>query len=155
VAYIITEPCIGTKDTACVDVCPVDCIHPAKSRTYDDGRPTFDKVPQLYIDPTECIDCGCFAGSCHKSQTPSRQLRNTSRFGEAFVQSTCACQTGWPFALMRTSAPTAFVKAGRASAASVKPSTGQGVWSYCGGAGADMCSCTSSHWFPRFSKTAV
>jgi len=23
-AYIIAEPCIGTKDTACVDVCPVD-----------------------------------------------------------------------------------------------------------------------------------
>ena len=33
-AYIIAEPCIGTKDTACVDVCPVDCIHPAKGRTY-------------------------------------------------------------------------------------------------------------------------
>ena len=29
-AYIITEPCIGTKDSACVDVCPVDCIHPRK-----------------------------------------------------------------------------------------------------------------------------
>jgi NAD-dependent dihydropyrimidine dehydrogenase PreA subunit len=44
VTYIIAEPCIGTKDTACVDVCPVDCIHPAKGRTYDDGRPTFDEV---------------------------------------------------------------------------------------------------------------
>ena len=33
-AYIIAEPCIGTKDTACVDVCPVDCIHPAKGRTW-------------------------------------------------------------------------------------------------------------------------
>jgi NAD-dependent dihydropyrimidine dehydrogenase PreA subunit len=42
VAYIIGEPCIGTKNTACVDVRPVDCIHPAKGRTYDDGRPTFD-----------------------------------------------------------------------------------------------------------------
>ena len=29
-AYIIAEPCIGTKDTACVEVCPVDCIHPMK-----------------------------------------------------------------------------------------------------------------------------
>ena len=48
-AYIIAEPCIGTKDTACVDVCPVDCIHPAKGRTYDDGRPTYDEVPQLSI----------------------------------------------------------------------------------------------------------
>jgi NAD-dependent dihydropyrimidine dehydrogenase PreA subunit len=25
--HIITEPCIGVKDTACVDVCPVDCIY--------------------------------------------------------------------------------------------------------------------------------
>jgi ferredoxin len=63
-AYIIAEPCIGTKDTACVDVCPVDCIHPAKGRTYDDGRPTFDEVPQLYIDPTECIDCGACVPVC-------------------------------------------------------------------------------------------
>ena len=46
-AYIIAEPCIGTKDTACVDVCPVDCIHPAKGRTCEDGRPTYDEVPQL------------------------------------------------------------------------------------------------------------
>ena len=23
-AYVITEPCIGTKDTACVEACPVD-----------------------------------------------------------------------------------------------------------------------------------
>jgi NAD-dependent dihydropyrimidine dehydrogenase PreA subunit len=29
-AFVIAEPCIGTKDTACVDVCPVDCIHTAK-----------------------------------------------------------------------------------------------------------------------------
>ena len=27
-AYIIAEPCIGTKDTACVDVCPVTAIFP-------------------------------------------------------------------------------------------------------------------------------
>src|SRR5437879_12816189 len=63
-AYIIAEPCIGTKDTACVDVCPVDCIHPAKGRTYDDGRPTYDEVPQLYIDPTECIDCSACVSVC-------------------------------------------------------------------------------------------
>ena len=25
-AYIVAEPCIGTKDRACVEVCPVDCI---------------------------------------------------------------------------------------------------------------------------------
>ena len=55
-AYVIAEPCIGTKDTACVDACPVDCIHPKKNTTYDDGRTSFDDVPQLYIDPVECID---------------------------------------------------------------------------------------------------
>src|SRR5258707_1657308 len=63
-AYIIAEPCLGTKDTSCVDVCPVDCIHPAKDRAYDDGGPTFDEVPQLYIDPTECIDCGASIPVC-------------------------------------------------------------------------------------------
>jgi NAD-dependent dihydropyrimidine dehydrogenase PreA subunit len=26
--YVIAEPCIGTKDNSCVEVCPVDCIHP-------------------------------------------------------------------------------------------------------------------------------
>ncbi|HYT46384.1 MAG TPA: ferredoxin, partial [Methylomirabilota bacterium] len=26
--YVITQPCIGVKDASCVDVCPVDCIHP-------------------------------------------------------------------------------------------------------------------------------
>ena len=25
--YIIAEPCVVTCDTACVEVCPVDCIH--------------------------------------------------------------------------------------------------------------------------------
>jgi ferredoxin len=63
-AYIIAEPGIGTKDTACVDVCPVDCIHPAKGRTYDDGRLAFDEVPQLYVDPTEYIDCGACVPVC-------------------------------------------------------------------------------------------
>jgi len=24
VAYVIAEPCIGTKDNSCVEVCPVD-----------------------------------------------------------------------------------------------------------------------------------
>jgi len=63
-AYVIAEPCIGTKDTACVDACPVDCIHPKKNTTHDDGRTIFDDVPQLYIDPTECIDCGACVPVC-------------------------------------------------------------------------------------------
>lgn len=56
--YVITEPCIGTKDTACVAVCPVDCIHPAKAEG------DFDKVDQLFIDPDTCIDCGACVSEC-------------------------------------------------------------------------------------------
>ena len=31
--YIICEPCVGTCDTACVEVCPVDCIHGPEDKT--------------------------------------------------------------------------------------------------------------------------
>jgi NAD-dependent dihydropyrimidine dehydrogenase PreA subunit len=56
--YVITEPCIDVKDTACVDVCPVDCIHPTASG--DD----FENVKQLFIEPEECIDCGVCEPEC-------------------------------------------------------------------------------------------
>ena len=48
--YIITEACINTKDRACVDVCPVDCI--------------YEGPDQLYIHPDECIDCGACEPEC-------------------------------------------------------------------------------------------
>ena len=35
-----------------------------ENRAYDDGRPTFDEVPQLYVDPTECLDCGACVPVC-------------------------------------------------------------------------------------------
>lgn len=57
-AHIIAEPCISTKDTACVDVCPVDCIHPTKDED------AFDGTEQLYIDPDTCIDCGLCVDEC-------------------------------------------------------------------------------------------
>ena len=57
-AYTIAEPCIGTKDTACVDVCPVDCIHPTKQ------DPDFETETLLYIDPVTCIDCGACEPVC-------------------------------------------------------------------------------------------
>jgi len=35
--YVIAEPCIGTKDLSCVEVCPVDCIHPTQDEPgFDD-----------------------------------------------------------------------------------------------------------------------
>jgi ferredoxin len=57
-AYIICEPCVDIKDTACVDVCPVDCIHPRKD------EPAFATVTMLYIHPDECIDCGACVPAC-------------------------------------------------------------------------------------------
>jgi len=57
-AYVIAEPCIGTKDTACVDACPVDCIHPKKDEA---GH---GEAEQLFIDPVECIDCGACVPVC-------------------------------------------------------------------------------------------
>ncbi len=56
--HVIAQPCIGTKDTACVEVCPVECIHPAKS----EGQ--YGEIEQLYIDPDTCIDCGACVPEC-------------------------------------------------------------------------------------------
>jgi ferredoxin len=57
-AYVIAEPCIGVKDTACVAVCPVDCIHPRQDEA------GFDDTPMLYIDPSNCIDCHACIDEC-------------------------------------------------------------------------------------------
>ena len=57
-AYVICQPCIGVKDTACVEVCPVDCIHPRKD------EPEYENAEQLYINPNECIDCGACESVC-------------------------------------------------------------------------------------------
>ncbi|MEE8583972.1 MAG: ferredoxin family protein [Acidobacteriota bacterium] len=56
--FIICEPCIGTKDTACVDACPVDCIHPRSDAD------KFEDEKMLFIDPEECIDCGACVPEC-------------------------------------------------------------------------------------------
>jgi NAD-dependent dihydropyrimidine dehydrogenase PreA subunit len=52
VTFVIAEPCIGVKDKACVEVCPVDCIH---------GD---EESPQLFINSGECIDCGACEPEC-------------------------------------------------------------------------------------------
>jgi ferredoxin len=57
-AFVITEPCIGTKDTACVAVCPVDCIHPKQE------EPDFAAATMLYIDAETCIGCGLCVDEC-------------------------------------------------------------------------------------------
>lgn len=68
-SYIIGKPCDGVCDTACVDVCPVDCIN---GPIDIDGRglevESLNKEElnglQLYINPEECIDCGACVPEC-------------------------------------------------------------------------------------------
>ena len=63
--YIVNENCIKCKLMDCVDVCPVDCIHPVKEDWEEKGYDE-DKLEgkQLYIDPEECIDCGACEPEC-------------------------------------------------------------------------------------------
>ena len=49
-AMVVTEPCIGCKDKACMVPCPVECFH--------------EDNAMLYIDPDECIDCGACVPEC-------------------------------------------------------------------------------------------
>lgn len=54
--YVITGGCCN--DASCVDVCPVDCIHPGPA------EPGFAAAEMLYIDPKSCIDCGACVDVC-------------------------------------------------------------------------------------------
>lgn len=51
--FVITSPCLGTQDRACVEACPVDCIH------FEAGVDAM-----LYINPADCIDCGACQPEC-------------------------------------------------------------------------------------------
>lgn len=90
--YIIAEPCIGVKDRACVEVCPVDCIYeyvedvgafvvpdpstgagpdkqviPRGEATHvppETGITKEQLKAQLFIHPEECIDCGACVPVC-------------------------------------------------------------------------------------------
>ena len=83
-AFVIALPCIGTKDTACVTICPMDCIHPTK----DDPR--FAAAEMLYIDPNNCIDCGLCVDECpvsaifHDLDLPSEWNEFTAKNADYF-----------------------------------------------------------------------
>jgi NAD-dependent dihydropyrimidine dehydrogenase PreA subunit len=80
--YVITEPC--TKDNECVAVCPVDCIHPTKEEA------EYEEVETLYIDPSECIDCGACIPACpvqaifEESEVPEKWQDYTAKNAEYF-----------------------------------------------------------------------
>ena len=82
-AYIICEPCVDVMDTACVDVCPVDCIHTSEGEN------------QLYIDPDVCIDCAACEPACPvdaifmQSDVPAESeayIEINRKFFETFVK---------------------------------------------------------------------
>lgn len=76
--YVITGACIGTKDAGCVDVCPVDCIHPRPEAA------DFAAAEMLYIDPGACIDCGLCVDECPvQAIYPEGELPDTL---EAFIE---------------------------------------------------------------------
>jgi ferredoxin len=76
-SYVITSGCAGIRDQACVQVCPVDCIH--------------DAGTQFVIHPDECIDCGSCVDACpvgaifHDADLPEEQAAALD-FNRAFFQ---------------------------------------------------------------------
>lgn len=67
--YVITKKCIGTCDSACVDVCPCDCIVgpvPLDELRAVAARERGARFPgiQMFIDPDECVDCGACLPEC-------------------------------------------------------------------------------------------
>jgi NAD-dependent dihydropyrimidine dehydrogenase PreA subunit len=75
--HVVAEPCIGTKDKACVQVCPVDCF--------------YEGPEQLYIHPDECIDCGACIDVCPveaifpEDQVPEKWANFTQINADAFA----------------------------------------------------------------------
>jgi NAD-dependent dihydropyrimidine dehydrogenase PreA subunit len=74
-AYVVADPCIGTKDHACVDVCPVECFYEG------------DEL--LFIHPEECIDCAACEPECpvaaifEASQVPEQWAHFTQMNADA------------------------------------------------------------------------
>ncbi len=54
--WVVTRLCRDNVDTACVAECPVSCFYLPKD--------TVQETNQLYISPSECIDCGACEPAC-------------------------------------------------------------------------------------------
>ena len=55
--FVIQEACVGVKDTACVEVCPVDCIYEVEPQE------KYKNLP-MFIHTDECIDCYACESAC-------------------------------------------------------------------------------------------
>jgi ferredoxin len=66
--YVVAEPCIGTKDRSCVEVCPVDCFYDHSDAELNTkvGKepPKAGDTGLLVIHPDECIHCGACEPEC-------------------------------------------------------------------------------------------
>ncbi|MGD0093325.1 MAG: ferredoxin family protein [Planctomycetota bacterium] len=63
---VVTSPCIGVHDTACMKVCPVNCFYDVELSELG-LQPKPDKpdlTKMLIINPDECIDCGQCEPEC-------------------------------------------------------------------------------------------
>jgi NAD-dependent dihydropyrimidine dehydrogenase PreA subunit len=64
--YVIGSGCVDVVDKSCVQECPVDCI--------------YEGLRSLYINPTECVDCGACKLICkvdaifYESDLPEDEL---------------------------------------------------------------------------------
>ena len=83
-ACVITEPCMGARDKACVAVCPVDCIH--------------EGPEMLFINPAECICCGACIDPCpvnaifYEDEVPDRWKSYVRKNAEFFEKGEpCLC----------------------------------------------------------------
>ena len=81
--YVICEPCVGVKDKACVEICPVDCIYEGTKEGFPD---------MLFIHPEECIECSNCVHECpvgaiyHVDDVPDEWKQYISLNREATVQ---------------------------------------------------------------------
>lgn len=73
--YVVTKPCLGTKDRSCVEVCPVDCFYDIRDKginekyevafdSDDDDSDEDKNAGMLMIHPDQCINCGACETEC-------------------------------------------------------------------------------------------
>ena len=53
--YVICEPCVGVKDGACADICPVNCIFEGEKEQFPE---------MFFIYPDDCIGCAICEPEC-------------------------------------------------------------------------------------------
>jgi ferredoxin len=79
-AFVVTENCINSKHTNCVEVCPVDAFHEG---------PNF-----LVINPRVCIDCALCPSECLVGAI--MEDRNVPEGQRVFIQLNAELAAIWP-----------------------------------------------------------